>query len=132
MSDAMLELPPLSDDNVENISKRRWKRMQSKTFRKLVIKRFGRPEQQDVKYVSFMLTEKHALIEITGEKITHKIINTVLEQYNLGPWTFIETRPEFQPVSYWFGGERVEAEEFVVRSFYRTDREDAIAILKSE
>jgi hypothetical protein len=126
------------DEKIQNvkISKKGWKKMQNKEFRKLVIKKFGRPNNDDVKYVNFLLTEKHALIEIVADKVTHKIINAMLNQYKLGyaddTWIFIESRAEFQPIKYWFGGDLVEAEELIVRSFYRTDRIDAIDILQKE
>ena len=88
-----------------------------------------RLKREKIMAKSYKVPSPQEIVEL--EEARKLVVNAVLEQYNLGSWTFIESRPEFQWVKYWFGGERVEDEELVVRSFYRTNREDAIAILQA-
>ncbi len=123
--------PLLDEIELGTVSSKGWKKMQSKDFRKRVLKMFGRPKNDNVMFVNFILTKQHAVILIGAIKsLKAKGYNDILEQYPLGSWNFVGNRAEKRVYKHNFMGEVEVMEQLIVVAVYKTDRDDAIAVLK--
>jgi len=88
----------------------------------------------EVDFVRFIETQDHivALIASYDVKITHKQVNAVLNNYDLGHWTFIESRTEPVQVAYKFRNSgRVSGFNTMI-SVYRIDKKKAMKALEKK
>lgn len=99
-------------------------KLNSKEFGKLVKKQFGRNEEVDC--VNFYVNGPFVILEVsTIDEITHKQINSVLNQYPLGYWILIKTKASLREVTYDYAGEHNRVPLIIQRSTYRTSKAEA-------
>lgn len=88
----------------------------------------------EVDFVWFAETEEHVVVIITSYdgRITHKEVNAVLNNYNLGHWTFIESRVEPVDSYYAFSERDIALGHIRMVSVYRVDKDAALQMLFDE
>ena len=100
----------------------------NKEFGKAVKRKFGRND--DVDYVNFYADGDFVIIDIrTIEEISHKQVNSVLNQYALGHWQFINTKAIPYEIEYPYNGEVHVIVIHELHSYYRTTKAEAFAAM---
>ena len=101
----------------------------NKEFGKAVKRKFGRND--DVDYVNFYANGDFVVLDMVSvEEITHKQINSVLNQYReLGDWTLIKTKAITHEIEIPYGGGCGFIHAHEQHSYYRTPKASAFAVM---